>query len=150
MKAVIYTLTAVLCMAIILISPIASAQDGSDGEEGSDDACIFTTFCIVMLFVLFLIYVAAKWKSDASQEAKARWQSRMRTYQQGDRYPTPHKIYPPPPGTALQPKPLPQKKDVRCDSCSSKNLRFFEKGYVKCNDCRHVFYISEGYRTRRR
>jgi hypothetical protein len=156
MKAVIFRLIVLLFVLFLLIFPSAAAQDDeSDEGSGDDAACIFSTFCVLFLFVLYLIYVSAKKKSEQSQSGRAPGQMQGYHQRPGYRYPAPHKGYPPrttryPPRTqAYPPKPTPQRKDVKCDLCSSKNLRFFEKGFVKCNDCRHVFYISEGYSRRR-
>ena len=156
MKAVIYRLMVLLFVLFLFTLPSAMAQDDESDEEASDEgACIFATFCVLMLFIIFLIYMSAKKKPEKPWGDRTTGQIQRRPQQPGYRYPIPHKAYPPQAPTyplrtkAYPPKPTPQRKDVKCDLCSSKNLRFFEKGYVKCNDCRHVFYITEGYSRRR-
>ena len=148
MKAVVYRLIVLMLVVILLTMPSATAQDDEEGEDGAG-TCIFASFCIITLFIIFLIYISAKRKSEASQEGRARWGTYTQPHQRGYRYPLPRSVYPPPPPTYQQ-RPEPQKSDVKCDLCGSKNLRFFEEGYVKCNDCRHVFYITEGYRGKRK
>jgi hypothetical protein len=149
MKAVIYRLMVFLLVVFLLITPHASAQDNEE-NEGDDQGCIFATFCLIMLFIIFLIYLSAKRKSETSQDGRARGRLYTPPQRPGRRYPLPYTAYPPPPSTTYTRKPEPQRKDVKCDLCGSKNLRFFEKGYVKCKDCRHVFYITEGYRRKKR
>lgn len=151
MKAALHWLLVLFLVILILILPTASAQEDEENGEGEDtgnEGCIVATFCVVMLFLLYLAYYAMKKKSDKSSgEAwgRSRYSSRGSTY----RYPGTYRPYPPPPAKTYPTRKEPEKKDVKCDLCTSKNLRFFEKGYVKCNDCKHVFYISEGYSRRR-
>lgn len=148
MKAVIYRLMVFLLLVILLTMPSATAQDDEEGEDGAS-TCIFASFCLITLFIMFLIYISAKRKAETSQEGKTRWSTYTQPHQRGYRYPLPRPVYPPP--TKTYPlRPEPQKRDVKCDLCNSKNLRFFEGGYVKCNDCKHVFYITEGYRSKRK
>lgn len=147
MKAVVYRFIIFLLVAFLLILPSASAQDDDEGDGGT---CIFATFCVLMLFLIFLIYLSTKRKSETPWGGRARGQMYTPPTQPRYRYPPPHTTYPPPPATTYPRKPEPQQKDVKCDLCGSKNLRFFEEGYVKCNDCRHVFYITEGYSRKRR
>ncbi len=148
MKAVIYRLMVLMLLMILLTMPSATAQDDEEGEDGAS-TCIFASFCIITLFIMFLIYISAKRKAESSQEQKPRWGTYTQPHQRGYRYPMPRPVYPPPAPT-YQRRPEPQKRDVKCDLCGSKNLRFFEGGYVKCNDCRHVFYITEGYQRKKR
>jgi hypothetical protein len=102
-----------------------------------------------MLFVIFLIYISAKRKSQKQAESRTGGPGYPPPTRPQYAYPAHRHPYPPPIAPVHHPQPPPPKKDVKCDLCGSKNLRFFEKGYVKCNDCRHVFYITEGYRQRR-
>lgn len=147
MKAALHGLLVFLLVILILTLPTVSAQeDEENGEEENtgNDGCIIATFCVVMLFLLYLAYIATRKKSDTSSgEARGKPKSPPRgsTY----RYPGTYRPYPPPPAKSYPPKRELEKKDVKCDLCNSKNLRFFEEGYVKCNDCRHIFYIGEGY-----
>lgn len=149
MKAVIYKFMILLLVIFVLITPNVSAQ-GDEDNEGDDEGCIFATFCLIMLFIIFLIYFSAKRKSETSQEGRPRARRYPPTSQPGRRYPMPYTAYPPPPPTTYPREPEPRKEDVKCDLCGSRNLRFFEEGYVKCKDCRHVFYITEGYRRKKR
>ena len=151
MKAALLRLLVLLLVILMLTLPAVSAQeDGENGEEEDtgDNGCIIATFCVVMLFLLYLAYLATRKKSDTSYgetRGKPKYSPRGSTH----RYPGTYRPYPPPPAKSYPPKREPEKKDVKCDLCNSKNLRFFEEGYVKCNDCKHVFYISEGYSRRR-
>lgn len=156
MKAVAFRLMVLLFVLFLLILPSAVAQDNETDEDASDEGtCILATFCTLLLFIVFLIYVSAKRKSEQSQSGRTPGQMQRRPQQPGYRYPGSHKAYPrrtpayPRKAPVYPPKPTTPQKDVKCDLCSSKNLRFFEKGFVKCNDCRHVFYISEGYSKKR-
>ena len=148
MKAVIYRLIVFLLVAFLLTLSFATAQDDQEDEENGEGTCFLASFCLIVLFIVFLIYLSARRKSKTSQEGRARGGMYTPPHQPGYRYPMPHTAYPPP-SSAYQQRPEPQKKDVKCDLCRSKNLRFFEEGFVKCNDCRHVFYITEGYSRRR-
>jgi hypothetical protein len=151
MKAALQMLLVLLLVILMLILPTVSAQeDEENGEEEDtgDNGCIVATFCVVMLFLLYLAYYATKKKSDTSSgeaRGRPRYHPRGSTY----RYPGTYSPYPPLPTKSYPSKREPEKKDVKCDLCNSKNLRFFEEGYVKCNDCRHIFYIGEGYNRRR-
>lgn len=145
MKAVIFRLMFFLLLVILLTMPSATAQND---EEDSANTCIFASFCLITLFIMFLIYISAKRKAETSQGERPRWGTYSQTHQRGYRYPMPRPVYPPP-APSYQQRPEPQKRDVKCDLCNSKNLRFFEGGYVKCNDCRHVFYITEIYRRKK-
>ncbi|UCE37255.1 MAG: hypothetical protein JSW00_17550 [Thermoplasmata archaeon] len=154
MKAVVNKLMVFLFLVLLLSLPLSAAQEGDgegEGEEedtGDEEGCILATFCVIMLFVLYLIYYATRRKRETSggrQAGQPSYPPPGREY----RFPVPHKPYPSTQTRPYPSAPEPQKKDVKCDLCRSKNLRFFEKGYVKCNDCRHVFYISEGYSSKR-
>lgn len=152
MKAVVYSSIIILLLVFLLTSPFTLAQNDEEEEEQQDDgsACIFGTFCIIMLFLLYMVYLGNKRKSERSQEQRVKGQyPTPPPPRSGYRYPPRYPAYPPPPA-ARHPRPPPQKKDVKCDLCGSKNLRTFEEGYFKCNECRHVFYISESYRQKRR
>jgi hypothetical protein len=151
MKAALHGLLVFFLVILMLILPTVSAQEDEENgeeEETGDNGCIVGTFCVVMLFLLYLAYLATRKKSDTSYGetvGKPKYPPRGSTY----RYPGTYRPYPPPPTKSYPPIREPEKKDVECDLCNSKNLRFFEKGYVKCNDCRHIFYIGEGYHRRR-
>ncbi len=150
MKATLQWLLALLFIILMLILPTVSAQEDEENgeEETGNDGCIVTTFCVVILFLLYLAYLATRKKSDTSYgetRRKSKYPPRGSTY----RYPGTYRPYPPPPAKSYPPKREFEKKDVKCNLCNSKNLRFFEEGYVKCNDCRHIFYMSEGYSRRR-
>jgi hypothetical protein len=150
MKVAHHWILILFVVILILILPTASAQEDEENgeEETGDNGCIVATFCVVMLFLLYLAYIATRKKSDPSSgevRGKPRFPPRGSTH----RYPGTYRPYPPPSAKSYPPKMEPEKKDVKCNSCNSKNLRFFEEGYVKCNDCRHIFYMSEGYSRRR-
>ncbi len=151
MKAAIHITIAILSILLILSLPSVGAQgDGENGEEEStgSEGCIVATFCVVMLFLLYLAYLATRKKPDTSTgeiREGYRYSPHGSTYRYQGTY-SPNR---PSPARTYTPKPQEEKRDVKCDLCNSKNLRFFEEGYVKCNDCRHVFYITEGYSRRR-
>jgi hypothetical protein len=145
MKAVGLWLIIALVLASITFIPTVSAQE--DDEDTDDSGCILTSFCIIMFFILFLIYLSSRKKAsrDAQTSTQPGTPPRQPGYpprQTGYRYPVPHRI------VAPQTLGVP-KGEVKCDLCGSKNLRTFEGGYFKCNDCRHVFYISETGKRRR-
>jgi len=137
-----------ICLFILLFllaSPPVSAQDDEGNGEGEDTSGVTCVFCSIIIFIVFLVFMAYQNSKRRNQE-KGGYNPSVysgQSYQQGYRYPqrrAPPQQPPPPP---------PQKSEVKCDLCFSKNLRFFEKGFVKCNDCRHVFHVSEGYSRRR-
>jgi len=144
MKAVKKYLVILLCLILLSSFSFAKAQDDQEEEPEDESGCIFATFCVLILFLMFLAYMASRRKSERSWEGRAE-ERRSYPRSQAYRYPPPRTAFPPSELIAVPPKPTPQKSEVKCDLCNSKNLRFFEDGYVKCNDCRHVFYITEGY-----
>ena len=146
MKVASLSLILILMVASILFVPQVAAQN--DEENADDSACILTSFCIVIFIVLFLFYLSVKKKARDQMEPTAPTQSGYPPPQPGYRYP--------PPGLGAQPYGMARTQDqpvqveVKCDLCSSKNLRSFEDGYFKCNECRHVFFISEMQKRRPR
>ncbi len=154
MKSAIYCSIAILFMFFLIALPLATAQGGdqndSEDEAGAEEGCIFGTFCLVMLFLAFLIYFSTRHKSEESRAQHGRDPFQTPPPRHGYRYPTTHRPYPPPPSRTYPQIPEPQIKDVKCDLCGSKNLRAFEEGYFRCNDCKHIFYIREVDRSRRR
>jgi hypothetical protein len=145
MKAVVLEWIMVLLLIFLFVSPGASAQDGD--EEADDGTCILSTFCVIILFIFFLIYISSRRKAQDRQYPQGTNPPGYPPGQTGYRYPGPH-TYPTrtPAGNRVPPPP---KTDIKCNLCNSKNLRVFEDGYYKCNDCRHVFYHTEIARRRR-
>lgn len=144
MKAVSLRWIVIILIIFFLTAPSASAQDGD--EESSDDTCILSSFCIITLFIFFLIYISSRRRSRDSQYPTGTSPHEYPPKQPGYRYPMPH-TYPPPP--SRNQRPPPPKTEIKCDLCDSKNIRTFEDGYYKCNDCKHVFYHTETSRRRR-
>ena len=123
----------------------AQAQDGD--EEATEDVCIFSTFCVVMIFIFFLVYFSSRRRNRDDQYSQGTNIPRYPPRQPGYRYPMPPTYQSP---VRIQgQRPPPPKTEIKCDLCDSKNLRVFEDGYYKCNDCRHVFYHTESSRKRR-
>lgn len=147
MKAVVFSSILALLIMFLFISPFAAAQNGEDDEEDNGEGCILATFCVITIFIIFLIYLSSKKKSEEAKEEKARRQYQPPIPRPGYRYPAPHTTYP---SKIRGPRQEPPRKEVKCDLCSSKNIRSFEGGYFKCNECRHVFYISEMHRSKRK
>ena len=145
MKAVSVKWIVVMLILFLLITPNVAAQ--GDDEETSDDACILSTFCVIILFIFFLIYISSRRKSQDQQYPRGANPPGYPPGQSGHQYPGPH-TYPSGTNVRNQPPP-PPKTEMKCDLCHSKNLRAFEDGYFKCNDCRHVFYHTESSRRRR-
>jgi hypothetical protein len=145
MKAVILSSILILLLTLLSTAPFAAAQNGD--EEGGAEGCILATFCVITFFIMFIVYYSSKKKAEEAKEAKAREQYGATLPRTGYRYPHPRAPYP---TRTRHPRHDPPRREVKCDLCNSKNLRTFEGGYYKCNDCRHVFYISEVHRGRRR
>ena len=145
MKIARIGLFAVLFLTFLLTMPYSMAQEDEEETTANEDICILTSFCGVILFILFLIYVSSKKRSNSSINHRTSGSRGYPPRQPGYRTPMPH-TYPPP--RKQMKAPLPQ-HDVKCDLCGSKNLRTFEGGYFKCTDCRHVFYHTESSRRRR-
>lgn len=145
MKNAIIGLITVIFLTFLLMIPYAIAQEDEEGTTANEDVCILTSFCGVILFILFLIYVSSKKRSDSSVNHGTSGPRGYPPRQPANRYPMPH-TYPPPRKQMQAPS---QKPDIKCDLCDSKNIRTFEGGYFKCNDCRHVFYHTESSRRRR-
>ncbi len=139
MKAVNVKWIVVMLILFLLITPNVAAQDD---DEQSDDACILSTFCVIILFIFFLIYLSSRRKNQDQQYPRGTNAPGYPPGQSGHRYPMP-------PITRGNQGPPPPRTDIKCDLCHSKNLRVFEDGYFKCNDCRHVFYHTESSRRRR-
>jgi hypothetical protein len=146
MKVVKLAFIVVLLSIVLLTAPTVMAQDDEE-EDASGDACIFSSFCIVMLFIFFLIYVSSRKKSGDYQQTRGTGPPGYPPTPPDTRYPMP-RSYPPHRMRGQSPPP-PPKTEIKCDLCNSKNLRVFEGGYYKCNDCRHVFYHTEYSRRRR-
>jgi hypothetical protein len=137
-RAVIISL---LFLIFLLATPnIAAQDDEGNGEDTSGDTCVICSIIILIFFIVFMAYKNSKRRNQDKGGYNPSAYSGQ-PYQPGYRHP--QRRAPP-----SQPAPV-QQTDVKCDLCNSKNLRFFEKGYVKCNDCRHVFHMSEGYSRRR-
>jgi hypothetical protein len=152
MKTTIYGYITVLCIMFLLISPqVAANGDSNDtDDEGTDsgDVCFISSFCSLIIFLIILIYLSKRKSKDLSEE-RANRQYQPPTHGHGYRHPVAHKAYSSQPYAPHPPQLMPQKKDVKCDRCASKNIQAFEDGYFKCKECRHVFYISEGYRYKK-
>jgi hypothetical protein len=133
---------------LLLIIPAVSAQEDDEDQAASEDTCIVGTFCGIMIFIFFLIYISVKKKPRDSQEIRGTSTQRYPPRQPGVRYPQ-QRPYPPPMGIS-HPRQPPQPKDIKCDLCGSKNLRHFEHGYAKCKDCKHVIYTLKKTRNIRR
>lgn len=144
MKAVSIGWIMIMGIIFLLTAPSAAAQDGD--EEASDDACILTTFCVIILFIFFLIYINSRNRSKNPEYPRGANPPQYPPKQPGNRYTMPQS-YPPP--TSRNQRLPPPKGEIKCDLCDSKNIRAFEDGYFKCNDCRHVFYHTESSRRRR-
>jgi hypothetical protein len=131
----------ILFLMFVLSLPGAAAQD-DEGDGGEDDSGVTCVFCSVIIFILFLVYMAYQGSKRRNQERGGYAPSVHGSYTPQTDYRRPQYRTPPPQAPV-------QRGDVKCDLCGSKNLRFFEKGYVKCNDCRHVFHVSEGFSPQR-
>ncbi len=152
MKTAIYGYITILCIMLLLILPLAAANGGSndtdDEEADNSDACLLGSFCTLILFLIVMIYLSKRKSKDLSEE-RANRQYQSPAHGHGYRHPEAHKAYSSHPYAPHPPQLMPQKKDVKCDRCASKNIQAFEDGYFKCKECRHVFYISEGYRYKK-
>jgi hypothetical protein len=146
MKALGLRWIVVVFILLILFIPSAAAQEDDENQSAAEDTCIVGTFCGIMIFILFLIYVSYKKKPRESQEIKGTTTQTYPPRQRGYRYPS-QRPYPPPMGMS-RPRQTPPPKDIKCDLCGSKNLRHFEDGYAKCNDCKHVIYTLKKNRRR--
>jgi hypothetical protein len=146
MKGAKITVIAVMLSLFLLFSPTAFAQDDEE-EDTSADACIFSTFCVIMFFIFFLVYFSSRRRTRDNQQYQTTGPPGYPPRQPGYRYPMPPTYQPP--GTVRGQVQQTPKAEVKCDLCGSKNLRVFEDGYYKCNDCRHVFYHTETSRRRR-
>jgi hypothetical protein len=146
MKVVKLAWIVVILIIFLMTSSTVQAQD--DEEDTSADACIFSTFCVTALFFFGILYLISRRKTRDNQQYQ-------RTSPPGYPPRQPEYRFPPPPtyqttgSVRGQRTPPPQKTEIKCDLCNSKNLRVFEGGYYKCNDCRHVFYHTETTRRRR-
>ncbi len=151
MKAAVSRFMVFFFILLLITLPSAVAQNDTGEDQESDEGCILTTFCVVSLFLLYMVYLSAKRKKEASERDKTGTQPGSPPRPQGYRYPISHRPYPTAKTPAYPPPQMPRKEDVKCNLCNSKNLRFFEEGYAKCNDCRHVFYMRKSYdRTKKR
>ncbi len=154
MKTAIFLSIAVLCMLFLLSLSSAPAKGDSENDTGNEeingaDACILGSFCTIIIFVIFIIYLGAKRKSEESNGQRTQRQYHTPTSQHGYHGPVPHKVYSSGGRLPVPQQPKPQNRTVRCDLCESTNLRAFEDGYFKCNDCKHVLYIRNEHRYRR-
>lgn len=131
----------ILFLVLSLTLPGAAAQD-DEGDGGEDDSGVTCIFCSIIIFLIFLIYLAYEGSKRRKQERGGYDPMVYGSYNPQRDYRQPQYRAPPPQAPV-------QRSEVKCDLCGSKNLRFFEKGYVKCNDCRHVFHVSEGYSPQR-
>lgn len=145
MKTTIIGLFTIIFLTFLLMMPYSMAQEDEEETTGNEEVCILTSFCGVILFILFLIYVSSKKRPDSTVNSRTSGSQGYPPRQPHSRYPMPH-TYPLP--RKQMKAPLPQ-HDVKCDLCGSKNLRTFEGGYFKCIDCRHVFYHTESSSRRR-
>lgn len=145
MKVVKFIWILIFLTFMLLSTQTVVAQD--EDEDTGSDTCIFSTFCVVTLFILFLIYLSSRRKNRDYQYEQATNIPRYPPGQPDYRYPSPPTYRSP--GSRGKQGPSPQKTEMKCDLCNSKNLRVFEDGYYKCNDCRHVFYHTEYTRRSR-
>ncbi len=146
MKGAKITFIVVLLSFFLVFSPSALAQDDEEADS-TGDVCIFSSFCIVMLFIFFVVYFSSRRRARDNQQYQTTGPPGYPPRQPSYRYPMPPP-YQPPGTTRGQVQQVP-KTEIKCDLCNSKNLRIFEDGYYKCNDCRHVFYHTETTRRRR-
>jgi hypothetical protein len=123
------------------------AQNESEEDNADGETCIIGSFCLIILFIFFIGYLSIRQRTKARRAEAAKSGPSGHPHGYGHGYAQYRTM--PPPVQGLHPEHSVNRKDVKCDLCSSQDLRFFEKGYVKCNDCKHVFYISEGWRARR-
>lgn len=153
-------LMASFLVLIFLISFSAAAQDEDESEEEDDSESMWLSAvcCFASLIGVGIIFFMLKKKADERREMQSLQGRRAHSRPS---YPSttrpPHQVRPPgthagypytpaPPSTTTVP---PSRGPVQCNRCDSQNLRTFHDGYIKCNDCKHVFHSIEASRKRR-
>ncbi len=151
-------LMASFLVLIFLTSFSAAAQDEDedDEEEDAESAWLGAVCCFASVIGIGIIFFMLKKKADERRESQSLQGRRPHSRPPYPYTPRPsHQVRsgtyagypyaPVPPQTTAAP---PSRGPVQCDRCGSQNLRTFHDGYIKCNDCKHVFHSTETTRKK--